>query len=64
MARVIHLPKGSKNHKAKLTESAIPKIQNLIKSNMKDSEIAQHFGVTRKAIYDIRTGKSWRHVDR
>lgn len=62
MARVINLPKGSKNHKAKLTESAIPKIKNLINSDMKDDEIAQHFGVTRKAIYDIRTGKTWTHV--
>lgn len=63
MARVRNLPKGSKNHRAKLHESMLASIRTSIELGIKDSYIAKSFGVTRKAIYDIRTGKTWRHVD-
>lgn len=62
MARVHNLPKGSKNHRSKLHESMISSIRRSIEHKIKDSDIAEAFGVHRKAIYDIRIGKTWRHV--
>lgn len=62
MARVINLPKGSKNHRAKLKEKDISFIRFFAEIGIKDKEVAKKYNVTRKAIYDIRTGKTWTHV--
>lgn len=62
MARVKNLPKGSKNHRAKLTEDQIGVIRGMIELHCPDRIIAQMYGVSRKAIYDIRRGRSWTHV--
>ena len=62
MARVNNLPKGSKNHRSKLHESVIPNIKIAVSLGMKDIPLAKQFGVSPKAIYNIRTGKTWTHV--
>lgn len=54
--------RGSKNNKAVLTEKKVRQIKRLFLSGHKNMEISKLFGVSRDCIYDIRTGKSWRHI--
>lgn len=53
---------GSKNGRAKLTETDIPKIRELIIGGDPDKEIATKFNVSPAMIWMIRTGRNWRHV--
>lgn len=54
---------GRKAHSAKLSDSDIPKIQQLLtEQKMTQSEIAEMFGVSQRAIWQIASGKKWRHV--
>jgi predicted DNA-binding protein YlxM (UPF0122 family) len=62
VARVKNLPKGEKNPRAKLREWQIPFIRSSLLEAFSDRVIARAYGVTRKAIYDIRKGKTWTHV--
>lgn len=51
---------GTKNGRAKLTEEDVRSIKN---SNIKSgTALANYFGVTRKVIYNIRAGNTWKHV--
>lgn len=51
---------GTKNGRAKLTEEDVRYIkQTNIKSG---TALANYFGVTRKVIYNIRAGNTWKHV--
>lgn len=52
--------KGSANPTSKLTENDINNIRLADGSN---PEIAKAYGVSRTAIYHIRNGRSWNHVD-
>lgn len=60
--RVHHLPKGVKNHRAKLTEAEVQEIRELVKVQRLDRLIAAQFGVSPKAIYDIRNNYTWTHL--
>lgn len=53
--------KGEKNPKAKLTNSDVENIwKNFIDSkNLRDSDIAAHFGVSDTTINNIRIGRTW-----
>jgi hypothetical protein len=62
-ARFIGLiPQGSRRPNAKLTESDIPCIRDMLLSKNTHQEIADKYGVNRRVITDIKLGKTWRHV--
>lgn len=54
--------RGSKSHRAKLTEENVVEIKKLRASGVSQYAIAARFGVTREAISRIDQGKSWAHV--
>ena len=47
----------------KLVDKDIPKIREMIRNGMKNTEIGKIFGVTCGCIYSIREGKSWTHIN-
>lgn len=53
---------GSTHGFAKLTETDIPLIRDLITSGLNDREIGEKFGVTNGPISAIRHKRTWRHV--
>lgn len=54
--------KGTKCHAAKLDDSKVTEIKEMILSGIPDKEIADRFGVTQTNIQIIRKGRGWRHV--
>ena len=54
-------PQGAKNSHAKLTEKQVYAIRDL-KGKITPKEIGVIFKVTRCAIYDIHSGRSWGHL--
>jgi len=55
-------PKGEKHPRAKLTESAVLKIKDLIAKNVTKRRIADDFGVTASMITRISSGRAWTHL--
>lgn len=53
---------GEINNSAKLTEAAVERIRHLHARGTTRLELAQRFGVCRRQINDIVTGRAWRHV--
>jgi hypothetical protein len=53
---------GGTNHNAKLKESDVIKIVELVMRGVKDKEISLMFNVQCPAIYKIRTGRKWSHL--
>jgi len=54
---------GERVHTAKLNAEDVRLIDALLcEGNLKQSEIAQKFGVSRNAIWDIARGYSWKQV--
>ena len=54
---------GERVHTAKLTVDDVRMIDRLLSDGeLKQSEIATKFGVSRNAIYDIARGYSWKQV--
>ena len=54
--------KGVNSSQAKLTNSDVLEIVQLINSGMRNTDIANIYGVTRSNISYIRSGKSWSHL--
>lgn len=54
--------RGSRQGRAKLTESDIPMIRELHHQGMTLKDIASHFGVTHQNIRMIISGRTWTHV--
>jgi len=54
---------GSKNTWAKLNEDQVKEIKRLISQNYKLTEIAKKFKVTHGSIGNIKSGKTWSHVE-
>lgn len=54
--------KGENNPRSKLREEDIPFIRHWLKSGYRQKEIAEAFGVGRKAITKIKAGERWAHV--
>ena len=50
---------GSKNGVSKLTEEEVKNIADLIKIGMKQTAIAQMYGVTPHCIFRIKAGDNW-----
>ena len=61
--RVVFKPHGSKNGRAKLTESDILLLRQLFNSGMTRKELAKRFGVSLRTIYRIVNQQTWKHVD-
>ena len=53
---------GEKNPAAKLTEADVKKIRELKKTNIKNIELMEMFGVSRAAIKRANNRKAWSHV--
>lgn len=57
------VPRGENHWRSKLTESNVLEIiQLLLENKLTDAEIAEKFGVSRKTIHGIKSGKNWRHL--
>ena len=53
---------GEKQSGAKLDEEKVLKIKELLKTNIKQKEIAKMFNVGQTTITDIKKGRKWKHV--
>lgn len=53
---------GSRNGNAILDEGRVLVVRRMIRDGKTDSEIASRFNVHRITIFDIRTGRGWKHV--
>lgn len=54
--------RGSQKTGSKLKERQIPEIRKMMEEGIGPTAIAKKFGVHRRVIYDIKTGRSWSHV--
>ncbi|MEK4108151.1 HNH endonuclease [Paenibacillus sp. FSL R10-2791] len=54
--------KGSQSGNSKLTEIEILEIKRMISKGISDREVAKKFPVSHHTIYEIRKGKTWKHV--
>jgi hypothetical protein len=55
--------RGSARYNAKLDESSVADIKRRAALGESDSSLAREFNVSRMAIWFIRTGNRWKHVD-
>ena len=55
-------PKGENRGSAKLSNDDAIAIKRLLLKGEKGISIARKFGVVRKTIYDIKSGKTWKHI--
>lgn len=55
-------PKGVRNAKAKLSESAVAEIRGRIAAGEAHRSIARDYGINASQISRINTGKTWGHV--
>ncbi len=53
---------GERHHRAKLTEQDVRVIRFLHDDGMSTRELARKFEVTQRAIYQVVSFISWRHV--
>ncbi len=60
--KLSHALQGEKSHTAKLTESNVNEIHDLLEMGITPKVIAQKFGVTRATISNIKTKKTWSHI--
>lgn len=55
--------KGEQIANSKLTQLDVIKIKRLQRNGRTDADIARTFNVTRQTIWQIRIGKTWKHVE-
>jgi len=55
-------PVGVESHLAKLTESNVRRIRDMLSQGMAQSKIAREFGVSQTAISKIKTNKKWKQL--
>lgn len=53
---------GEKNSGAKLSETQVLEIRELCSLKKSDTEIAKTFNISRATVYQIRLGKTWKHL--
>ncbi|MGL5189992.1 MAG: HNH endonuclease signature motif containing protein [Cetobacterium sp.] len=56
----IYRAKGEHQHKAVLTEQTVRLIRS---SQLSGGALAKQLGVSKNTVNDVRSGKTWRHVD-
>jgi hypothetical protein len=54
--------RGSKQGHAKLTETQVAEIKDLLGDGISPKEIGPRYGVGVTNIYNIKAGRAWRHV--
>jgi hypothetical protein len=54
--------RGEKNNRATLSERDVVNIRKLLAGHHAGADVARLFGVRRNVIYDIRHGRTWKHV--
>jgi len=54
--------KGSKNPNARLSEEDIPVLRRMVFLGWSDGRISRVLGVSKRAICDVRRGRTWRHI--
>lgn len=55
--------RGERHCHAKLTETDVREIRNLVTSGLTQTAVAARFGVSRRAIGSIITRRNWAHLD-
>lgn len=58
----VHPLQGSKNNKAILNEDKVVEIRRRIAAGESKDRLAQEYGVTRMAVWNVHWRKSWAHV--
>lgn len=53
---------GVNNGRALLNEKQVKHVRRLIKKGVEPKEIARRMGCSRRAIYSIKNGSTWRHL--
>ena len=53
---------GERNHWAKLTADAVQAIRRRLADGEATGSVAADYGLSRQTIWEVRTGKRWRHV--
>ena len=53
---------GTNHGRAELTERQVKNIRGLLDTGLTRTEIARKYGVTRRVIYQIAEGLTWKHV--
>ncbi|MEK6281852.1 MAG: HNH endonuclease signature motif containing protein [Acidobacteriota bacterium] len=56
--------RGERVNTAQLTESGVREILVALKHGAGLTELGRKYGVCKQAIYSIREGKTWKHVER
>ena len=54
--------RGSRHGLSKLSEEQVHEIRRLLAAGYRQQEIADRFGVSQAAIYDIHRGRRWAHL--
>lgn len=61
--RCSRLPKGESHMRAKVTDEIVREIRRREQLGLaKSKSLVAEFGINLKAIYNIRKGRSWKHV--
>jgi len=55
-------PKGENVYCAELNTNQVKAIKYLLKEGVSPTEISKDLGIKRKRIYDIKSGKNWKHI--
>ena len=56
------LNKGVNHRDAKITEEQVKEIKKLIEQGLGNTEIAKQYPIKPNVVYQIRTGKTWKHI--
>lgn len=59
---IMNTEKGSKKHNAVLNESQVLEIKKRIIKGHIGTHIARDYGVHKNIVYDIKSGRTWKHV--
>lgn len=62
LAKMSQQQRGSRNPQAKLTEQDVIMIRKQLDQGVTQQTIANHYGVSRAMISNIKRGHSWRHI--
>ncbi len=54
--------KGTEIKNSKLTEDKVQEIKRMLREEKTPQEIVNHFNISLSSIYDIKDGRTWKHV--
>lgn len=59
---IMNTAKGTQKPNARFTEGEVKIIKEKLSRGVKGSDIAKEYGVNKVLIYNIKSGKTWKHV--